>query len=245
MKHILLFSLCSMCAGCFTKTERSTTSHSTDVIVVIDITDKKKLYPTAINSLLRLYDLKQFPADEAKFSVTSISDKTINPTYSCHLVSEKEGEKLNTQWDGQFRSRAIMAFYTHASATLNAFYKATDTSSSLTHSECWSTVASQLTELAQSSAAKKFLFVFSDLLERGDNFDSYKNISGVKTSSIASALLNIHSLPDSLFGIKCYVIYQPITREDDKKVSKMVQVYKSLIEARGGTVELKSITDNY
>ncbi len=243
MKSIIILSLLFLASGCFLSTSDSDVPNSTAVSVVGDITDKKKLWPS-VAPILQLYNFTDHPSEEAWFSLTYISDKKINPRIAYHLPTEEEAEKSNTYDDPQFRKRNIKGFYNQINKAVDTFYKSVDTTKSLNYSECFAVIAMELTELSKLNADQKILLAFTDLLELSA-LDAYQEIDTATPKKIASLLLQHHTIPKVLEGIRMIVIYAPKTRVEDQKVVKMAEAYKYLIESRGGRFEIKANNYNY
>jgi hypothetical protein len=238
MKTTIVCSLALLFICCHTQNEQDPpVSHSTAVTAIGDVTDPKQLWIRSV-SILPLYNFTQYPNAEAWFNLTAISDKQINPSFRYHLPTAQEAEQYNAYGDEQYRTKTIIQYYSQIRQAIDTFYRIFDTTASLNNSECFSVIATELTRLQHLPAERKFLLVYSDLMERSV-VDAYSNST---PQEISNRLLQYFPIPDSLTGIKVWIIYQPGTRSEDQQVNRMIQVYQQIIEARGGTLEVKTNT---
>lgn len=212
--------------------------NSIAITVIADVTDPKLIWLKA-EPILPLYQFNKNPNAEAWFRLTTITDKQINPVFNYHLPKAAEAEQFNNYGDEQFRKKNILAFYEKIKSSIDTFYKMFDTTASLSHSECFATIATELTKLQNLPARMKLLIVYSDLLERSV-FDAYEHIENATPQEIAGILLKQHSIPATLKEIEVIVVYQPSTRKEDQQVVKMLSAYKNIIESRGGLLKVQA-----
>lgn len=238
--YILYFLI--VITGCENSQEKNKLK-STSISVIADVTDKKRLWPLC-SSILKLYRCDENPDAEYRYNLNIISDKIHNPSYSYQLGYAKSLEPYNTDDDPQFRSKNIVAFYNAIRISLDSLYHKFDSTESLNHSECWSTINAELQKLSNDKSDKKYLIIHSDLMEKSDVFNSYRNNLNANANIIAQRFLNIYSLPESLHNITAIFIYEPATRDDDKNFNAMLTIYKILLEKRGVKVITKA-SNNY
>jgi hypothetical protein len=234
MKYIvLLISLLAVFARCKdSEADITNRSKSVSIAIIFDFTDKKKLWPLP-DPILELYQCEKFPATECIFRATAITDKSINPTFCCHLPDVAETEKGNVLDDAQHRNREIVGFYQCVRKKVSYMYSQFDTTNSFAYSECWATVCTELQQLSREQSAEKYLILFGDLLEKSALFDAYGQAMAMDVQAIAEKFEHAGSLPESLKGITIICVYQPPTREDDAKFNTMISVYKACLEKRG------------
>jgi hypothetical protein len=243
MRYASLFFVMVLAGiGCSQKKEKQPeTDLSVAVSVISDITDTHALIPVA-NPLLQLYRFDQYPETEALFRLRSISDKLLTPVATCRLADGHHTQEQNTEDDPQFRKKNINAFYKRVRQLLNDFYVQTDTTVSLTNSECIRTICDELQYLATDSSTKKILTVFSDLKEKSDLFDVYAATEDPGVL-IEQKLKEKGMMPERLDGITIFFVYAPADRKQDVQYRQLVQAYKKVMEARGGRVIIQATND--
>ena len=241
---IFLLTMILFVAGCDTgKQAKEPLPGSITVSAIRDVTDKHRLWPIA-NPLLRLYSSKENPDAEYQFRLRTISDKVLTPVSSCRLPDGITTEKENKEDDPQFRKRNISAFYSRVREIVNEFSDPEDGLQSLKNSECIRTICDELVQLAASASTRKYLVVFSDLNEKSDLCDVY-NGQGNPAKAIEEAILKKSLLPDRLETITVIFVFDPVDREQDQKYREIAQVYKQLIEKRGGRVFIQADNSSY
>jgi hypothetical protein len=242
LHHLLLIAFCMSCN--IKDTQVQVSSYSTAIAVVTDVTDKKKLWPEA-NSLLELYHYKLYPNAEGWFDLSVISDKVINVSYSYHLPDAQITDQQNSEDDPQFRAEAIAGFYTNVKNAFTDLYRQFDTTKAYPYSQCWATISFALIKLNQNSAAHKYLFAFTDGSENSALWNAYRADASINTQTIAARFLKAYPIPQNLNGITVIFVYLPASITDDKRYTKMVQLYKFILEQRGATVVLQTNNSNY
>jgi hypothetical protein len=65
------------------------------------------------------------------------------------------------------------------------------------------------------------------------------------TKKVEQLLQSRHPLPENLVGITIYFVYQPPDREHDQQFSKMLGIYKKLLNERGARVVVQAQNSYY
>jgi hypothetical protein len=233
------FIIIVLLASCQLNTHSSKHYGHSEIRLLIDVTDKKLVWPTA-NSILNVFNCPQNPNESYGLKLCVISDKIHNESFSCELPDVEETERENKFDDPQHRNKHIQAFYQNVRNTLNSFYKKYDTTKPLSHSECWASICTQLQQLSEDTmSTRKVLIIYSDLLEKS-TANAYTQLAEKSITSFGKALTALHPLPGDLSSITIVVIYRPETREVDKKFSLAYSVLKNLVEAKGGKIYTQS-----
>ena len=245
MKTIrLLLTMSLFVAGCETsKQAKEPLPGSVTVSAIRDVTDKHRLWPVA-NPLLRLYSSKENPNAEHLFRIRMISDKVLTPVSSCRLPDGIATEKENKEEDPQFRKRNIAAFYSRVREIISELSDHDDSLPSMKNSECIRTICDELLQLTASASTRKYLVVFSDLNEKSDLCDAY-NGQGNPAKAIEEAIIKKSLLPNRLETITVIFVFEPVDREQDQKYREITQVYKQLIEKRGGRVFIQADNSSF
>jgi len=241
MKH-LIWCVISVAAVTSCSRQKQDTG-SIAVSLIHDQTDDMKLKPD-YSLLKRIYSFNEWPDRQAAFCATAISDKRLNPTFEAHLSNAEYTEARNESDDVNDRKRNIGAFVERVKTIVSALTDSTNRPRTFDHSECFSTVAKSLTELCNNKSQKRLALIYSDLAENS-SFSMY--CSGgfqIKdTGRIKARLLELAKLPKSLNGIQVYLLYQPVSREDDQRYFVLSSVYRSLLSERGAEVTVAATND--
>jgi hypothetical protein len=237
MKKIILSVLItSFMTGCDMNLKASNDQQlSTTVSVILDVTDPRTYWP-APDQFLEMYHFKQRPDAEGVFRLRTISDKRLTPLVSFRLADAASMEKDNKDEDNQYRNRNVLAFYTTVRKAMNDFYSRTDTAQSLSNSECFRTIADELTFLSGSKSDQCILITASDLMDKSDLIDCYTaNLANPK--EIAMKFDQANLLPKTLTGITVIFLFSPKDRQEDQTFSLIVEAYRQLLQPKG--VEIK------
>lgn len=225
-----------------------TTESSKNISAVIDITDNDAIFPES-KSVIKLFGFDKGRDKEAWFRISTVTDRQLNSAMEYHLPDAKELEKNNIQDDPYYRDKQIIAFQSAIRNTIASFNSTNKKNTTLPNSECFATICNELQLMKKKGATENILLVYSNLYENSDIFNSYtkENMKLLKDSpeKVAEIFNKTNLLPDSLEGYTIYFIYQPRTREDDKKYMAMVRVYKLLLEPRGAKIVAQATNHLY
>jgi hypothetical protein len=226
---ILLFSIAIVITACTT----SQTS-TTEVAVFRDITDQFTLHPKA-DDILGLYDFDKSKWNGGIFHFSDITQVSLNISEETKLQSENQW--LSNEFQREERIKLFQKSIT------DILTNAEQTPVGKNNSSVYFPIATELNRLAQSKSEKKYLLIYSDLMENTADVSFYnKNtIEQIKTDPEAvrkqfeqlQALLNLN-------GIRIYFIYQPIDTESDKAFTIVSGFYKKLLEDKGATVTISA-----
>ena len=239
MKTIITpFIFCVLFLSC-TKEIQQKESHSF-LSVVVDITDPMKLYPSP-NSILEWYNFAENPNKKASFRLNFISDTHLNPSTEISIPDGATSEKLNEHDEVTFRENVVASFQDSVTKSFSNYHTE---KSSLGNSECFTTIAKELTILAQSDVTQRVLLVYSDLEENSLVFNCYslneQQLLHFHSEKVVAIFELQHLLPQNLKGIKVVFVYLPKDRNDDQKFEEMIGVYKALLEKRGATISIQA-----
>lgn len=209
-----------------------------DDVILNDRTDPHLLHadPQAHIASLHLSDNK---TQEITLRYQEILDKQITPVRVLHLASEAETDARNKNDLPLYREHVVLRFMDTIQKTLCPS-PATGDSGRLGHSEIFHVLAHHLSLLTERQALMKREFIYSDLQEHSALFDSYskdgQQLLTLHLDSIIHLFKTQRLLPTRLTGIRVYFIYEPRSREDDRKYALMVDVYRRLLEPLGARV---------
>lgn len=210
-----------------------------DLIVIRDKTDIHLLNPDA-SSILRLFNLSDNNSASVNFRYHEITDRTLVPVVILNLPTGTNKGRSNEPFS---RERLIINFYDTIRKTL-VDVNSNNNSSYLNHSECFRTIAEELTILSQSNSEYKILLVFSNLFENSDILSVYNNDTKKMLmkapKKIKEQFEKSKLLPENLSNMRVFFLFNPATREEDKEFMKIVEVYRILLESRGAKVTVQA-----
>lgn len=226
----------------------TTAEPSKNISAVIDITDNDAIFPES-QPIVKLFGFDKTREMEAWFRISTVADRQLNPAMESHLPNAKATEKDNIQDDPNHRDKQILSFQSAVRKTISSFNSTNKKDTTLPNSECFATICNELQLMKKKGATDNILLVYSNLYENSDIFDSYskENMKLLmdSTEKIAEMFNKTDLLPDSLEGYAIYFIYQPRTREADKKYMAMVEMYKLLLEPKDAKVIVQTTNTFY
>lgn len=244
---ILLITIAIASVLSCNKKEKATPK-SIAVSVIVDITDSIALYPNA-DAVLRSYQFDKDKNTKALCRVCLITDKQLNAIEDYHLDDGVTTERDNKFDDPQHRQKLILLYYQTIRKALSDFTAIHSKDSALKHSECFKTIAGELSEMKRKHADKNTLLVFSDISENSDLFSSYtkkgKDLLFNHPEKLIAIFEQTKLLPDDLKGFNIFFVFQPKSRDEDKVYVAMSNIYKSLLEKRGARVTVQASNKNY
>lgn len=183
----------------------------TEIVVIRDITDIQLSQPKS-EDITGLLDLDNSQWNGAKFRFVDITDVSYNRTYEASIKTED-------QWMGnEFeRQKKVKSFNAEISQILTNIEKE---EIGKDNSSIYAPVARELNRLSQSTAQKKIMLVYSDLMENTDDLSFYDNskLSLLKTNPDSIQKYFEAQVPlQKLDGIKIYLICQPANTEADRQ----------------------------
>ena len=219
---------------------------SVDITALIDVTDQLTVLPQP-EAILKLYDFDSDRNINASFKICSITDRQLNPEKDIYLPNSSVTEKDNVQDDPYYREKLVLLFYNGVRKAINDFITTNKNDSSLNHSECFRTIADELSNMKNNQAQKKILLIFSDLQENSELFDCYKirgqELLNKKQGEVLKIFEQANLLPNVLKGTIAIFVYAPKNREEDQRYMNMVSVYKKLLESKGAIVKVQANSD--
>jgi hypothetical protein len=218
------------------------------VSVIRDMTDPLN-EPPQIQPVLGLYEFDKYPNQEAFFRLRLITDMQMNPQLQISINDEKTSEASNKSGDPNHRTKTIKQFYRNVVGCTRKLTERFDTVKTLSESECFSTISSELRVLKNREASKKYLLVYSDLREKSIAYNSYvpENMELLrKNPEFVERKLNERSpLPRNLCGITVYFCYRPPNKQADNDFMTWVSFYTRALEKRGAKVYIQAQADSF
>lgn len=228
--------------SCINKSKN--TEDDVAVSVINDKTDSILLHPGA--TLLPVLGLSQNKNRAVTFRYCEITDKTLIPVINLTLPSGETTKNKNVRNEPLFREQEILNLYDSIKKIFNS---AATNRGYLDHSECFKTIASELTVLTQNKSPKKYLLVYSNLYEHSSIWSLYSADARQTLFNNPQNILELFEktklLPGNLKGIQVIFIYEPLDMKDDQIFNAVVAIYKTLIEKRGGTCRIQASNVNF
>ena len=197
---------------------------STETSVLRDITEKHLAQPDA-NEIYGLYDLSQNPLNGAVFHFKNLSDVS----YNYDKEAKIEAQNL---WSSNELERT---------KEIKGFKNSMD--EIIVNSSLYLPIARELNHISQSKADKKYLLIYSDLMENTIDVSFYnkKIVAQLQTNpeAIRKYFEQLQAL-QNLNGIEVYLIYLPIDSESDKIFTIVSAFYKKLLEDKGAKVNISA-----
>ncbi len=206
---------------------------TTDIDILRDITDKHLAQPDA-TTILPFYNL----VGEEKwhggiFRFANLSDVSYNPAFE--LTIDPANPWLSNQLA---RDKQIQKFRDSVSTVLADAQKETIGKE---NSSLYLPIARELNRLSGSTAQRRILIIYSDLMENDLDFSLYgKDQLGLiqlNPDSLTKTFEEKEPL-NQLTGIEVYFIYQAADAEQDREYSIVSEFYKNMLESKGATVHI-------
>ncbi len=246
-KYIYYFPLLFFVIGSSCSKNTQGEKNSIQISSLVDITDKRIVFPDAL-TMLSFFDMKNDSKKSVFFRLVTTTDKLLNPVTELYLPTDSVTEIDNKADDPYFREKSILQFYKSVNEAFTKTNTTLRTDSSIKFSECFSSIASELTLLSTNKKSKNYLFVYSDLFENSTLYNIYahkNNSQEFVKLHLEKKFTTSHLLPENLSNITVYFIFQPKTREEDQLYATVFSVYKKLFMERGATVILSPNNPNY
>ena len=202
------------------------------MIIAIDRTDPLLLYPNAETISAQL-GLKQDIWQGIEVTVVFIQDRDAGESKRITLAWE-------SKWTGNttIRKAKVEQFKKELRAALVPI----KSPGSLGHSIIYRNIAKGLIVLSACQATKKYLLVYSDLMENDQlNFYKPQTIDRIRKDpdSIKQRLEQIAAMPD-LSGIGVWFLYQPASYEANNLYRDIAHFYTQFLEAKGAVLHVEN-----
>ncbi|MEO5644466.1 MAG: hypothetical protein ABIQ40_02080 [Bacteroidia bacterium] len=207
--------------------------------VMIDLTDSIKVVPDE-NSVVSDLGIDGNIWSSVNFSLGNFTDVSYTPR--AHLSLAKAPGRLSAS---EFtRKREVVAFKATLTTLLDS---ARSDTSGKPNSSLYLPIVEELTRLSNSTADRKVLVIFSDLMENSPDVSFYSpnTLALLRTNpdKVKAMLFAKAKLPN-LKGIEIKLIYQPKNAKDDAVFRTVSQFFSSMFTEAGATVTISANLTN-
>jgi hypothetical protein len=233
MKTTIITILILLAAGILTAVYTSPKSNTTEVDLLVDVTDRQIAQPD-VNEIIPLYNFDDI-YNGGVFSLTKLTDVSYNPTIEAKISSANQW--LTNELD---RDKEIKNFKAQVTAIITNACK--DTSGRV-NSSLYLPIATELNNLSTNNSQRRILLIYSDLIENTVNMSFYKRgelellkTNPEKISKYFDSLVKLNSLS----GIEVFFIYQPDNNISDQVYQIVSNFYRKLLEDKGAKVTISA-----
>ncbi|MEZ5105080.1 MAG: hypothetical protein R2757_11335 [Draconibacterium sp.] len=242
IKLLFIFSFIVPLISC---TEEKTTK--TDICVLIDVTDERfKDNNFVQENLPKILALMNLDKDKGGYSGGEVKLSLINEVSDSKSKTVKiEAAETGLMGENPLnRKDQVQKFYANLE---NAFSKVLEHANWGTDaSKIYQKVARELIKMKSSDGDKKYLIIYSDMLENSQLFSFYgtnwKNNVNKLIENPEATLKTLSEEGPALPDLSEFIIYIITTRtaENDEKINLSEQLWMALLEYQGATVYFNS-----
>jgi len=208
---------------------------TTEIAVLRDITDRQIAQPE-LSEIITLINLSEnFMWNGAVLHFGDLSDVSYTPKATAKIEAENEWSSNELA-----RKKEIEKFKNEMKEILS---NASMDSTGKNHSSIYLPIARELNMLSKSSAQKRVLLVYSDLMENDMNVSLYskENFQMLQSHPKDFKKLLEKRLPiQSLNGVEVNFLYQPANILEDEQFKIVSEFYKNLLEEKGAQVTVSA-----
>lgn len=207
--------------------------HAVEASLIIDKTEDTFLAQPDTSAIKHLLPADNEPWQGYRFRLLAISDVDYNPVQQVEILPAFE--YTSNTYD---RKDQTQKFFTEIDS---AFEKANSTPSGKTRSSIYIPLARELNHLAESSAKRRILIIYSDLMEFSFLTDFYKKSVMQKLENQPDELMQTFEkqVPvKDLKGIEVMIVYQPRNNEESRQFDIVSKFYSNLLQSKGAKVTI-------
>lgn len=205
---------------------------TTDISAMADVTEPLLIWPDA-KELLSLYELEKNQMNGAAFRLLIINDVSQNRQLHLSLPAVESSLTMN-RFERKEEIERFEKAFVDSIASLTK-----DTVVGRSNSSVYLPMVRELERLAQSSAERRVLIVYSDLMENTPSLTFYdkRTLALMRTDpDRLKTQLQAQSPLANLEGIEVHFIFQPKNALADETFRLVSGFYKSLLESKGAIV---------
>jgi hypothetical protein len=208
-----------------------------DIVLLDDVTDTLELKPE-ISTIESFFRLDEDKWKGIRFQYIHLTDLQLNAAQKLELKSE------SWVWGNELeRLKTVKKFKINLQG-LGSTILARPTGKS--QSSLYTPLARELKVLSESTAKRKTLIAYSDLMENTETVSFYDTatFSLLERDPVSiQKLLEKQVQLENLGGITVYLVYQPTTPLQDNRFSETASFYRNWLESKGATVFIQARLD--
>ncbi len=243
IKHVLIFFIFGFSfISCSNEP-----SKTTNICVLIDITDERFKDDNFINdNLPKLLKLMNLDKDKGGYSGGEVKLSLINEVSDSKSKTVKiENAETGLMGENPLNRRdQVQKFYTDLESSFSKVLESANWGTDA--SKIYQKVTRELIKMKNSDADKKYLIIYSDMLENSQLFSFYgsnwKNNINKFIENPESTLETLSEKGPAMPDLSEFTIYIITTRtpENDEKINLSEQLWMALFEYQGATVYFNS-----
>lgn len=213
----------------------STGQYKAEASFMIDKTDSNLLAQPDVNAIKQLIPADKDNWQGYRYRQQIISDADVNPIYEEDLASSCE--YLSNIYD---KTDEVQKFF---SGIDTALQKTKSVNLVKTHSSIYAPMVKELNHLSESTAKRKVLVIYSDMMENSYLANFYEKSTIIKLQNTPEEIQQQFekALPiGNLKGIEVNIIYQASNNEASRVFTIVSGFYKKLLEDKGAKVNISA-----
>ncbi|TAL59487.1 MAG: hypothetical protein EPN85_09265 [Bacteroidetes bacterium] len=223
---LLLISIAVFITSCMVKKQTTT-----EVATFTDLTGIHIAEPS-IKDIMHLYDFDAHKWNGGVFRSSTITNVSFNQTDQVNIQAENE-------WSSSFPLQRAEKINQFQKSIEDIITKNKQIPVGKNNSSIYFPIAEELNRLSQSTSERKYLLIYSDLMENNPVFSFYKKEKLNEISATPDSIKNVLESQlkiKTLGGITIYLIYQPANTTEDEQYKIVSKFYKELFENKGARV---------
>jgi len=230
----ILIILLLASAGLFMFQSCSTNYYENDESILIDKTDTFLASPDS-TTIKNSFETDNGLWHGYMFRMLTLSDVDYNSVYEADFPPACE--YLSNVYDREDEEKIFFGKID------SAFAKVKSVPPGKNHSSLYVPIATELKRLSESTAKRKTLIVYSDLMENSSLISFYKDenfqLLKLNPDSVKKLFENEITMP-VLSGIDAYLIYQPKDNKENELFKEVSGFYKKWLESKGARVNVEA-----
>ena len=206
---------------------------TTEVSVFRDVTSQHLAQPDS-GALLKFYDFSDNEWNGGIFRFTNITDVSANPVIEVRIDPANKWLSSLPQRNQNIQTfeRQVQQIITNAQQDTVGRW----------HSSIYLPIARELNLLSQSTANRRVLVIYSDLMENdGFSFYNQSTFSLLQSNpDVVTKFFEQEQPLGQLNGIEVYFIFQPDSTLSDQQFNVVSGFYKNLLQAKGANVIIEA-----
>jgi len=246
MKQIIIVFAVLLCTAC--QREHDDVQNQANFTVLNDMSNRFFLRPYA-NGILREYHIELNTQQACAFRITGITDKRLHSADDMYLEAGDIYIEVNKPRPIYFRENRVQDFYYWVRKAVDKSNNEAIAIDSLSNTECYRTIIDELSLLSRKPGNRRVLFIFSDLNENSNIYNSYssggRELLMKNPKAVADSLKKSYSIPSTILPTEIVVVYQSANRANDELFFQWITVYTYLFKQVPVTIRVQATNKSY